>query len=167
MTLVYEALSLVSRQTYVDIVGSGLFYRLAKFNFTSVELMTNYIGRINPAHTKQCLRSLSVSTRGLTKRLMDMLGEMEGLRDLEIAYFVAKNDDTEYHIVQGKSYTVFTEKVLKKLKDNKGWTALKGRLEAFAWRWGRGLDGWDHPRHVKFVEELSEMVIGRKKWVGA
>lgn len=54
-----EALYLLSRQAYVDVVGSGLLYQFRKFSFTSPSTMLNYLWVINPRH-KDAIRTIEL-----------------------------------------------------------------------------------------------------------
>jgi hypothetical protein len=53
------ALYLLSRQVYIDVVGSGLLYRFRKFYFSSPTTMLNYLWVINPRH-KDAIRTVQL-----------------------------------------------------------------------------------------------------------
>lgn len=53
------ALYLLSRQVYIDVVGSGLLYRFRKFYFSSPTTMLNYLWVINPRH-KDSIRTIQL-----------------------------------------------------------------------------------------------------------
>jgi hypothetical protein len=53
------ALYLLSRQVYIDVVGSGLLYRFRKFYFSSPTTMLNYLWVINPRH-KDAIRTIQL-----------------------------------------------------------------------------------------------------------
>ena len=54
-----EGLYLLSRQVYIDVVGSGLLYRFRKFYFSSPTTMLNYLWVINPRH-KDAIRTIQL-----------------------------------------------------------------------------------------------------------
>ncbi|KAE8444585.1 hypothetical protein EG329_014416 [Mollisiaceae sp. DMI_Dod_QoI] len=57
-----ERLYMICRQSYVDVVGSGLIYRLKPFTFSSPAMMLNYLLVIHPVH-RDAIRSISLTTK--------------------------------------------------------------------------------------------------------
>ena len=43
-------LALICRQTYLEVIGNSLIYRLADFHFKSHMAMSSYLDHINPRH---------------------------------------------------------------------------------------------------------------------
>jgi hypothetical protein len=152
----YRHLSLVSRQVFVEVVGSGLFHQVARFDFTSLQLMENYLERINPFHMQHCVRSIAVTVRfpGLTlpRRFFKLLQAMEGLRAMSITVQLSKVD---------------IEVLLETIKADKGWEVMKGRLETLSWNWSHWMGFVDpgNAKNMEFEKEMRKMLVGRK-WSG-
>ncbi|KAG4438181.1 hypothetical protein IFR05_006349 [Cadophora sp. M221] len=81
--------SQLSRQVYVDFVGSGLLYRFKRFSFSSGALLLNYLCVINPVH-KNAIRSLTLNVNFrcnntlLPNKAIAYLSQCASLEDLHI-----------------------------------------------------------------------------------
>lgn len=88
---VYNTLSSLSRQTYVDVVGGGLLYQHAKFTFSTPDAMKRYLDVINPAH-RDVLRNINVDIRltndatPLPPSLLPTLSSLLSLTHLKLTF---------------------------------------------------------------------------------
>ncbi|KAH7364155.1 hypothetical protein BKA65DRAFT_490567 [Rhexocercosporidium sp. MPI-PUGE-AT-0058] len=82
-------ISLLSRQVYVDFVGSSLLYRFKPFSFSSPTLLLNYLCVMNPLH-KNAIRSITLNihflpnSTTLPKKAFTYLSKCAGLEELRI-----------------------------------------------------------------------------------
>lgn len=86
----YNALSLVSRQVYIEVVGSGILYRIADFHFGSPAIMFNYLDRINPIQKARITRivvEVGMTKAGLETKFFDTLQGLTSLQRLRITIF--------------------------------------------------------------------------------
>jgi len=88
----YNTLSVLSRQTHVDVVGSGLLYHCAKFTSTTPNALAGNVKVINPAH-KNTLRDLTINV-GLVryqtpfpKLLLPILASLTTLTNLRLIFW--------------------------------------------------------------------------------
>ncbi|KAH6709205.1 hypothetical protein DL95DRAFT_441999 [Leptodontidium sp. 2 PMI_412] len=81
--------SQLSRQVYVDFVGSSLLYRFKRFSFSSGGLLLNYLCVINPVH-KNAIRSITLNINfrpnctTLPNKAITYLSQCASLEDLRI-----------------------------------------------------------------------------------
>ncbi|KAK0126476.1 hypothetical protein ONS95_008073 [Cadophora gregata] len=79
----------LSRQVYVDFVGSSLLYRFKPFSFDSPTLLLNYLCVINPLH-KNAIRSITLHIKfrptctTLPTKAFTFLSKCESLEELNI-----------------------------------------------------------------------------------
>lgn len=129
----YNAISLISRQTYVDIVGGGVMYSVTNFDFNSPTLMANYLSCINPAH-KTLIRTISLRIRitksqpNIAKKVSSTLAALVSLQHLEI-YLSIDKDFCEpaggdgWYSFRGRN--VLPQRLLTEIKQNKRWDFIK------------------------------------------
>ncbi|EPE25124.1 hypothetical protein GLAREA_11705 [Glarea lozoyensis ATCC 20868] len=91
----YHILATLCSQTYLDVIGSGILYKISKFFFTSKYQLKNYVEFINPRFlpllTHVCL-TLPVHQKQISpfdKALFDALVKSLTLKKLEINIIVA------------------------------------------------------------------------------
>jgi hypothetical protein len=89
----YHALSLVCRQFYIDIVGSGSLYRFANFFFIDRFSLSKYVLNINPFHTS-VIRSVKLQLafdasrpEATIEQPMEVLAKLESLEFLELKVY--------------------------------------------------------------------------------
>jgi hypothetical protein len=117
------------RQTYVDVVGSGLLYSNKYFIFKSPTLMLNYLWVINPVHKDAIANvELTLSFRNGNKTLpskaFEFLAECKGLRDLTL-YMVVDHSNCDTTQYAASPYVIWYEisgKLLAKIRE---WDALR------------------------------------------
>lgn len=161
----YTILSQVCRQTYVDIVGGGMLYKVAGFSFNSPTLMYNYLSCINPAH-KASIRSIELRMRltynssAIPRKVFLTLAALPCLHFLELEL----NCDRytyQHTLTSGwqKKYIV-QEKYLAKIEKYKYWTNFNGLRQfniKFA-SFGRALDQ-ENARMLAAQEEIRKVVM--------
>lgn len=130
----YIVLLKVCRQTYLEVVGSGILYTLLKFAFTSEATMYHYLLAINPRH-KDLIRSIHIHltmTRGtlyLSRKALLTLASLPSFRYLEV------HIDIDYFLCApigpyaGRQRTMEVgEEELRLVKERKHWKAFENRL---------------------------------------
>lgn len=120
------ALYQLCRQTYVDVVGSGLLYSAKTFLFTSPTLMLNYLWVINPVH-KDAIRSIELwisfthRHKTLPSKAVEFLAGCKGLRHLDLRLDFDRSTCEMTRIHSQRKFAV-SEKMLAKIRD---WDALR------------------------------------------
>jgi hypothetical protein len=120
------ALYQLCRQTYVDVVGSGLLYSAKTFLFTSPTLMLNYLWVINPVH-KDAIRSIELwisfthRNKTLPSKALEFLAECKGLRHLDLRIDFDRSTCEMTRIYGRKTFAV-SGKLLAKIRE---WDALR------------------------------------------
>jgi hypothetical protein len=120
------ALYQLCRQTYVDVVGSGLLYSAKTFLFGSPTLMLNYLWVINPVH-KDAIRSIELwisfhsRNKTLPSKALEFLAECNGLRHLVLGIDV-DNSNCDITRIHGSKTFAVSGKLLAKIRD---WDALR------------------------------------------
>ncbi|KUJ22721.1 uncharacterized protein LY89DRAFT_728840 [Mollisia scopiformis] len=90
-----ERLYMICRQTYVDLVGSGLLYQMIPFKFSSPQTMLNYLLVIHPVH-RDAIRNIIVDInlihvpKSFHPLALSTLSSMTNLRYLEVQIIIAK-----------------------------------------------------------------------------
>ncbi len=110
-----SALYLLSRQVYIDVVGSGLLYRFRKFYFSSPTTMLNYLWVINPRH-KDSIRTIQLDIALVTYlrcftadpprtcgRPFEMIASCQNLQHFSLNI---KLDQKYYRIQRGPPYGI-------------------------------------------------------------
>ncbi|PVH85838.1 hypothetical protein DL98DRAFT_568129 [Cadophora sp. DSE1049] len=86
----------LSRQVYVDFVGSSLLYKFKSFSFDSPTLLLNYLCVINPLH-KNAIRSITLNINfrptctTLPNKAFTFLSKCESLEELNINIYVPQD----------------------------------------------------------------------------
>jgi hypothetical protein len=120
------ALYQLCRQTYVDVVGSGLLYSAKTFVFTSPTLMLNYLWVINPVH-KDAIRSIVLwisfthRNKTLPSKAVEFLAGCKGLRHLDLRIDFDRSTCEMTRIHGSKTFAV-SDKLLGKIRE---WDALR------------------------------------------
>jgi len=131
----------LSRQVYVDFVGSSLLYRFKPFSFDSPTLLLNYLCVINPLH-RNAIRSITLNINfrptctTLPNKAFTCLSKCEGLEDLNIHIHVPQDlyrFGPIFHrpansTVNRSTYEIIDKRILQRIKDCetlKGITGLK------------------------------------------
>lgn len=89
---------------------------------------------------------------------------MEGLRELKV-YIEQHTEGVIHHPFTSAEYSTARATMLDKIKGNKGWEGMRGRLESFDLNWsinGRTVTG-DDASLLESVGELKKMLVGRRK----
>jgi hypothetical protein len=160
MTYRNEVLSLICRQTYVDIGGGGLLYQLGTFHFSSLQTMENYLRVINPAH-RACIRSvqlfvtLTYNSAILPTKIFQILSSesLPSLQSLEITFYV------EGWVTVGPPGSTLIEENVRK----GNWGSIRGNLKEFdlAFRHTYGTQAHLRGDWVKeLVNEIKLRVMG-------
>lgn len=118
------------RQAYVDIVGGGLLYRQAHFDFRSSYSFVNYLSVVNPAH-KEAIRSMQVrmdlvdtkknyfmDSRRIPPRLIDLLLSCRNFRRLTIRIEEVINHGTGHYWWLARTFEKSWENRLRLLKES-------------------------------------------------
>ncbi|KAF4632121.1 hypothetical protein G7Y89_g6005 [Cudoniella acicularis] len=127
----YNILSIVCRQFYIDVIGGSLLYKWTTFEFTSINLMANYLQRVNPAHRDQ-IRSVKVSVRASDKNpnlplaLFRTLATLRSLMTLQVNVLVDSGlcEITSFTFNGGQIDQVLRPPIVEKFK-SQHWTLLK------------------------------------------
>ena len=166
----YTILSQVCRQTYVDIVGGGMLYKVAGFSFNSPTLMYNYLSCINPAH-KDSIRSIELrirptrSSSAIPRKVFLTLAALPCLHFLELELNCDRY--TCHPTTSGwpgwprwpKKYIVH-EKYLAKIEKYKYWTDFKGlRQFNIKFAGSGGLLDQENARMLAAQEEIRKVVM--------
>ncbi|KAE9370058.1 hypothetical protein N431DRAFT_484386 [Stipitochalara longipes BDJ] len=157
------ALYQLCRQTYVDVVGSGLLYSAKTFLFRSPTLMLNYLWVINPVH-KDAIRSIELwisfrhRNKTLPSKALEFLAGCKGLRHLALRLDV-DSSNCQITRMPGR-YKTFqvSEKLLIKIREWDALRQIKGLL-SFELRVFTG-DEWWTPGAKDRYHQLEEDLRG-------
>ncbi|CAG8971946.1 hypothetical protein HYALB_00003282 [Hymenoscyphus albidus] len=140
-----NTLSLLSKQIYLEVVGSSLFYQVTPFTFRSPYMMDSFLNNISPIH-RTALRKLRVDIRlrssfgqhpAIPTALFRSLSSLAGLTHLKIAIRIdADLCDPTMKLGLRTKYAV-KEEVQEKWRAAK-WDLLGGlgvlsKLEVMVW----------------------------------
>ncbi|KAF8866622.1 hypothetical protein BDZ45DRAFT_278459 [Acephala macrosclerotiorum] len=94
-----ERLYMICRQSYVDVVGSGLIYRLKPFTFPSPSMMLNYLLVIHPVH-RDAIRSITFTAKlsrtgqkNIAPLALETLASMPNLQSLTLKLLLYSSED--------------------------------------------------------------------------
>ncbi|CZR50974.1 uncharacterized protein PAC_00849 [Phialocephala subalpina] len=127
-----ERLYMICRQSYVDVVGSGLIYRLKSFTFPSPAMMLNYLLVIHPVH-RDAIRSIAftaklsrTSQQKIAPLALETLASMPNLQSLTLKLMFSSkvHVGNSHHGYPIRRYSV-QEEVLNRLKNNEGLVGKK------------------------------------------
>ncbi|KAH7417342.1 hypothetical protein BKA64DRAFT_657682 [Cadophora sp. MPI-SDFR-AT-0126] len=182
----------LSRQVYVDFVGSSLLYRFKSFSFDSPTLLLNYLCVINPLH-KNAIRSITLNVyfrptcTTLPNKAFTCLSKCEGLEELNINIHVPQDmcrlepifHGLTYTTVSRSTYEILDKRIVQRIKDCETLKSIRG-LKRFELRfvlpdrisphWNRHFPTYQFVQPtiepsestVAFYEEMKEMMESNK-----
>jgi hypothetical protein len=161
-----RTLSLICRQTYVDVVGGGLLYKFGTFSFSSPQTMDNYLRVINPAH-RACIRNVRLLIHFafkypiLPKKIFQALStdSLPSLQSLKITLDVNPWSKQGTSIVISRYvWNIDKEHVERFKKGNwKNWESLRGNLKEFYLVFSRAWI-WCNPQQGHWVKEMEDEI---------
>jgi len=152
-TSLYTDLSLVCRQMYVEVTGSGVLHSLSDFKFTSLTLMYNYLDRINPAH-KDCIRpvwlhiKVTEKNTNIPAKVFQTLASLPSLQYLELDIYVNISFCILVTGSDGGVVKICEEGKLDRIETNKGWELLRQKLRTFEIDWIGNYAPWRCPANA-------------------
>ncbi|EKD17876.1 uncharacterized protein L3040_004415 [Drepanopeziza brunnea f. sp. 'multigermtubi'] len=168
----YIYLSMLCRQTYVEIVGGAWLYQIGAFNFNSPTLMYNYINRINPFHASNIsaihLRvRLTRNAPNIPRKIITTLASLQpSLRDLSFEVYVEadlcyelKLPNYQYKFLEHHEFLP-KEDICVKLESSKNWELLQNLRSfemAFCGSYRLLIDSHS-PRLIAVREEIKKVV---------
>lgn len=147
----YNALILVSKLTYHDIVGGGILYSMAEFTFNTPHLMFRYLKHIQPRNARMitALRvriKISKAQPLLPRKLLTTLSSLPALRYLTIHLDFARNICGFRIVKQGEEEVDVYQPYRRHMDDimnDEGWTLVfenARRLTAKTITWVTSVD---------------------------